>query len=104
MLPSAFLDPAKKGRSDGSVGRSRAGRRIAPGSDMQTPADSRFGPQTVLPVQFHAERATCPERRLLLAVLEDALGIDVAWLRAQLGGPMPGTVALESPPITAVAS
>ena len=114
---------------------------------MQTPADSRFGPQTVLPVQFHAERATCPERRLLLAVLEDALGIhrryarvpsgrhrrlvaeteewlfsddtswplsfvnvchalgiDVAWLRAQLGGPMPGTVALESPPITAVAS
>lgn len=53
--------------------------------DMQTGADSRFGPQTVLPVQFHAERATCPEGRLLLAVLEDALGIHKTYARVPSG-------------------
>jgi hypothetical protein len=42
---------------------------------MQTAAEYRFGPQTVLPVQFYPERATGPEQRLMLAVLEDALGV-----------------------------
>src|SRR5581483_4060241 len=102
---------------------------------MQT--SSPFAPQTILPVQFHAPRATGQARRLLLAILEDALrihrkygrvpgarrrrlvaeterwlfsddtswpfslvnvchalGIDVAWLRAELRRGAP--VALDS--------
>jgi hypothetical protein len=40
---------------------------------MRAAVEPRVEPQTILPVQFHAARAARPERRLLLAVLNDAL-------------------------------
>jgi hypothetical protein len=42
---------------------------------METLEESLLQPNAVMPVQFHAPRATGPERRLALAVLEDALAI-----------------------------
>jgi hypothetical protein len=41
---------------------------------MQVGVDM-FPPHTILPVQFHAARSGPPARRLMLAVLQDALDI-----------------------------
>jgi hypothetical protein len=42
---------------------------------MQKAADVPFEPDAVLPVQFYPARGMRPERRLMLAILGDALGI-----------------------------
>jgi hypothetical protein len=42
--------------------------------DMQT-ADVRFEPDAILPVQFYSAGGMRPEKRLMLAILEDALDI-----------------------------
>jgi hypothetical protein len=42
---------------------------------MQTAADVRFEPGVVLPVQFYPARGMRSEKRLMLAILEDALRI-----------------------------
>ena len=42
---------------------------------MDTLDELGLEPHAVVPAQFHAARATCPERRLMLAVLEDGLDI-----------------------------
>ena len=114
---------------------------------MDTVDEFAFEPHTILPVQFHPPRAVGAEKRLMLAVLEDALGIyrkytavpgrrhrrlvreteqwlfsddtswpfsfvnichslgiDVAWLRGQLGRPRPAMTPLEALPLVAAAS
>ena len=43
--------------------------------DMPTVNDPTLEPHAVLPVQFHAAPATRPEKRLILAILKDALAI-----------------------------
>jgi hypothetical protein len=40
---------------------------------METDPALPFGPQTILPVQFHPRAALSPEKRLMLAVLDDAV-------------------------------
>ena len=42
---------------------------------MKTVDPWRAEPYVVMPVQFHAAPATSPEKRLMLAVLDDALDI-----------------------------
>jgi hypothetical protein len=49
---------------------------------MKGPAAFRLDPQAVMPVQFHAQPATRPENRLMLAVLEDALDIHRKYAHA----------------------
>src|SRR5262249_27936229 len=71
----SVLDPANGRRVNALLARRLAGKPIAPVCDMQTAEAPRFRVPTVLPVQFHAARAIEPERRLMLAVLDDAIGI-----------------------------
>jgi hypothetical protein len=42
---------------------------------MDTADSLTFSPHVVLPVQFHSPRTLCPEQRLMLAILEDALSL-----------------------------
>jgi hypothetical protein len=48
---------------------------------VPTAADPRLEAGAVLPVQFYPARAICSERRLLIAVLEDALEIHRKYAR-----------------------
>jgi hypothetical protein len=40
---------------------------------METLDELLFGPRAILPARFHPTPAMSPERRLMLAILEDAL-------------------------------
>jgi hypothetical protein len=63
------------------AGPPRAGKLIASMHHVPTAADPRLEPGAVLPVQFYPARAMRSEKRLMLAILEDALGIHRKYAR-----------------------